>query len=80
MVSNSEKLQVARSVFVLWHVHTVNGEDDSKLIGVYESRERAEAAIKRLVQRPGFSVTPQGFYVDEYELDADNWSEGYVTV
>ena len=69
------------SVFVLQHVHTLeDGTEDVKFIGVYSSREKAEAAVAHLGRQPGFSGAPEGFHVDEYRVDQDHWVEGYVTV
>ena len=79
------------SVFVLQHCHVMpSDEDDIKMIGVYASRKDAEAAIERLRLQPGFIDHPRmvdpdaddrnGFYIDEYEIGEDNWTEGYVTV
>ena len=68
-------------VFVLQHVHSLeSGEEDVKFIGVYSSRENAQAAIKRLSQAPGFSEALTGFHIDEYQVDKDQWVEGYSTV
>lgn len=67
------------SVFIVWHVHTLGNDEDEKLIGVYATKEDAEAAIARLAVKPGFSSVPEGFQVDEYEIGVDNWTEGYVT-
>jgi hypothetical protein len=68
-------------VFVLWHVHELGeGDEDVKLIGVYRSREDAEAAIKRVGSQPGFADTPQGFDMCLYRLNQDHWTEGYTTV
>jgi len=54
-------------VFVLWHVHELgDGEEDSKLIGIYRSSEDAEAARIRVGSQPGFIDTPQGFIIDHY--------------
>ena len=80
MALNNKKMEDAGSVFILWHVHTIDGEDDAKMIGVYRNREDAEAAISRLVGRPGFSTAPDGFHIDEYEIGIDHWTEGYVTI
>ena len=69
------------SVFVLQHVNTLeDGTEDVKFIGVYSSREKADAAVARLRRQPGFSEAPEGFHVDEYRVDQDHWVEGYVTV
>jgi hypothetical protein len=69
------------SVFVLQHVHARgDGVEDVKFIGVYSSREKADAALARLGRLPGFSDAPDGFHVDEYRVDQDYWVEGYVGV
>ena len=67
-------------VYVLQHEHVMEGgTEDAKFIGVYSSRENAEAAIARLGQTPGFSNALAGFHIDEYQLDKDQWVEGYST-
>ena len=68
-------------VYVLQHVYSVDeSAEDVKLIGVYSSRENAQAAITRLGQAPGFSEAPAGFHIDEYQVDKDQWVEGYSTL
>ena len=68
-------------VYVLQHTHEMaGGTEDVKLIGVYSSREKAQAAIARLGSAPGFADAISGFQIDEYPIDRDHWSEGYVTV
>jgi hypothetical protein len=68
------------SIFLLWHVQTFPGSanDDEKLIGAYRTGEDAKAAIVRVKGKPGFVDAPEGFLVDEYELNKDHWTEGYV--
>jgi len=66
------------SVYVLQHVHSFeDGTEDVKFVGVYSSRETAQAAIEHA---PGFSDAPTGFHIDEYQLDKDQWAQGYVTL
>ncbi len=68
-------------VYVLQHEHTLaDGTEDAKFIGVYSSRENAQAAVARLSRVPGFSDAPTGFQIDEYALDKDQWVEGYSTL
>ncbi|CAG0926367.1 hypothetical protein TFLX_00035 [Thermoflexales bacterium] len=79
-------------VYLLQHLHVLaNGEEDAKIIGIYSSRSAALAAIDRVKTQPGFSDFPRlldplsedevdGFYIDEYVLDQDHWSEGFITV
>jgi hypothetical protein len=68
------------TVFVLSHIHPLESEKDEKLIGVYRSEEAAKKAIVRAGKLPGFADCPEGFVIDAYELDQDNWTEGYVTL
>jgi hypothetical protein len=68
------------TVFVVQHVHEMAGDrEDVKFIGVYSTRENAEAAIARLSAQPGFRDAPGGFHVDSYVVDRDHWAEGFVS-
>jgi hypothetical protein len=69
------------NVFLLWHAYTFDvGGEDEKLIGVYSTRDEAEAAIGRVKGQPGFVDAPEGFLIDPYVVNEDHWAEGYVTV
>ena len=67
-------------VYVLWHEYETEEFEDSKMIGVYSTRERAQEAIERLKTQPGFIDYPDGFVIDPYTLDKDEWTEGFITV
>ena len=67
------------SVFILWHSHETGAEADEKLIGVYKTREDAEAAVGRLSGKQGFRDAPEGFEIYEYVLGRDGWTEGYIS-
>ena len=81
-----------KTVFVVEHLHVLpGGQENVKFIGVYRSSEAAHAAIERRKVHPGFRDHPRlidpitdddesGFYIGEYELDKDQWDEGFVTV
>jgi hypothetical protein len=72
---------MTKPVYLPWHTSIPDGEnEDSKLIGVYSSRGQAEGALARTSQLPGFSDNPSGFLIDSYNIDQDNWTEGFVTV
>lgn len=67
-------------VYLLQHVHEIGDEElDVKFIGCYSSEEKARSAVTRLRNAPGFSDAPDGFTIDEYEVDKDHWVDGYVT-
>lgn len=67
------------TVFVLQHEYERDGVDNVKFIGVYSTHQNAEAAVERMRLQPGFSSYPDGFCIDEYELDRDHWVEGFFT-
>lgn len=67
-------------VFVVHHAYESDGAEESKLIGVYSSRDAAEQAVARARTLPGFVDHPDGFSVDDYVLDEDHWTQGFVTV
>ena len=68
------------SVFVLQHSYELNDCEETKLIGVYSTRTSAELAIERLRLQRGFCDRPDDFTIDEYELDRDHWTEGFVSL
>ena len=71
----------SESVFLLWHTHHLSDkDDDDKLLGVYSCLEKVRQAEKRLGQLPGFCLPDGEFIIDEYRIDEDNWTEGFVTV
>ncbi len=73
--------ELPMKVFTVQHVHEFDdGHEDLKFIGVYSTRPKAEDAVNRLKSQEGFRDLPEGFEVDEYELDEDHWTEGYITV
>lgn len=68
------------NAYILHHCHTMDDEsEDVKLLGVYSSKDVAEAAIVRFRERPGFRKSQEGFSIDEYTIDRDYWTEGYVS-
>ncbi len=70
-----------KSVFILHHSYesSITGGEETKLIGAYSSKENAQKAIERLSKQPGFKDLPEHFSIDEYIIDQDNWTEGFVT-
>lgn len=72
----SKKLRVLlmEHVFVLYHLHELpSGIVDEKLIGWYETRELAEAAMERVKGAEGFRDCPEGFVIKACKLDEDHW-------
>ena len=72
-----------QTVFVLEHTryeedNSDNEIEDFTLIGVFVSKDQAQAAIEQLNSQPGFKDYPNGFHIDEYPLNQINWSSGFV--
>ncbi len=66
-----------KKVYVLEHSYEDDTHEDSKLIGVYSNIDNANVAINRLKTQPGFRDYPDGFNIDEHQIDHDNWVEGF---
>ncbi len=63
-------------LYVLLHSLPETGK--VKVVGIYSSRALAEEAEDRARALPGFSEEPEGFVIEQYEVDRDHWSRGFV--
>jgi hypothetical protein len=63
-------------LFVLLHSLAETGR--VKVVGIYSSRALAEAAEERTRLLPGFADEPDGFSIEQYEVDRDHWPRGFV--
>jgi hypothetical protein len=71
------------TVYLLEHLHEFeDGHEETKIIGIFSTREKAQAALDRVRDQPGFRERPEGFDISENEVDPDilGWTEGYVTI
>jgi hypothetical protein len=67
------------TAYLLWYTREWDeGEDTELLIGVYETEADAKEAIRRLRDKPGFIVYPEGFMIVPYEMGKDHWTEGFA--
>ena len=68
-------------IYPLRHEYELeDGEIECKSLGTYSSRKKAEEAIARYRQLPGFRDRPDNFVIYESILDQDSaWTEGYIT-
>lgn len=48
-------------------------------IGVFRTRDRAEAAVAELGAQPGFAEDPASFTITETWLDMLSWEDGFKT-
>lgn len=67
-------------VFQLCHTHVFSEDrEDIKELGIYSTREKAEQALRRASQLPGFRDSPERLEIVEAEIDEDRWTTGFVT-
>ena len=78
-----------KTAYLLQHVHVIDDElEDVIVVGIYSSQENAQQAIARLISQPGFKDFPNlidaeseenesGFFIEEYTIDEDDWTEGF---
>jgi hypothetical protein len=65
-------------IYLLFHRHElISAIADEKLIGAYATRADGESAIARVFPEPGFCDSPDGFLVEELEVDLNAWSTGF---
>ena len=68
-------------IWLAWHECEIDGCKEFKLIGVFSTRERAEAAVDVRRRKPGFVENPDGFEIAPYVVDRDAaWLDGFITV
>jgi hypothetical protein len=61
-------------------VINLDANEDLKVIGIYCSELLAGEAVERARLLDGFRDEPDCFIVDEYKVDEDKWTDGFVTV
>jgi len=66
------------TVYLLQHSYEVNGIEETKLIGIFRTKEKAIKIIEYYKTLPGFEDYQNDFYVDEYEIDKNHWDEGFI--
>jgi hypothetical protein len=54
--------------------------DEVFLLGCYSTAERVQDRIERARALPGFGDEPDCFMVSKYELDRDEWPQGFISV
>ena len=67
-------------VYYLYHVLYEDTDDEvAKIIGIYSSYKKAELAMERMKNKPGFINFPDNFQIIEDVLNRDGWVDGFVS-
>ena len=68
-------------VYLLQHSYLYgenNENEETKILGIFDSREKAQDKIKEYIKLPGFKdFAEECFSIDEYQLNFGEWSEGF---
>ncbi|WP_405079899.1 hypothetical protein ACI48J_19825 [Paenibacillus chitinolyticus] len=64
-----------KSVFLLQHSYEINQNESTKIIS---TRDKAEEVVHKYKELPGFKEYPEDFYIDEYQVDKNEWEEGFL--
>ena len=68
-------------VFIVHHVIELEDyEDEVIFIGVFTTIEKAQAAIDKIQNEPGFRDFKDGFSLEPHVLNRIGWLEGFVSV
>jgi hypothetical protein len=74
-----EQIMGRAGAFVAFHEYEDdNGDEQTELIGIYTTKEKAEAAVVSLTKMPGFADYPNGFSIEFHAFDRTGWTEGFV--
>ena len=66
------------SVYVLYHTRVdAFGCDNSKCLGVFSDLAEVEKAKQYALKQKGFKDYPDGFSAVPYEIDKQEWPEGF---
>lgn len=69
-------------VYLLQHTYLLGKDDEyeeTKIIGIYDDKLKAQNAIKKYSQLPGFKdFSDDCFTIDKYELNVGEWGEGFT--
>jgi hypothetical protein len=67
-----------KMIYIVQHARKTDaGHDEVKIIGAFGSKQSSETAVNQLKLKPGFKALPNGFTIDEYEIDKIHWAEGF---
>ena len=66
-------------MFYLAHEYFAGEYDNVSDLGYYSTYENAEKSLSEYRENPEFINYPDGFSIDEYEIDKPEWTEGFFT-
>ncbi|MBM3611258.1 MAG: hypothetical protein FJX18_07065 [Alphaproteobacteria bacterium] len=75
MSASRKNLSIVK-IYLVNHDHVFpHGQTCSQLIGMAASLEEAEAVVEKYKKLPGFCEQPDNFFIKEFEVDKDKYTE-----
>ncbi len=66
------------SVYILYHTRVdAFGCENDKCLGVFSDLDKVEQAKQYALKQKGFRDYPDGFSVSEYQINKQEWPEGF---
>jgi hypothetical protein len=65
-------------VYLVQHIYEDETHEDTKLVGVFSSRAKANMAVEESKGLSGFNSYPYGFEISKCEIDRREWLEGFA--
>jgi len=69
-----------KTVWRVQHAYSRDGIEECKDIGIFSTRAKALATVRRLKKQTGFKRYINGFHVDCVTLDFTAWEGGFSTI
>lgn len=79
-LSGSQKVMPDRGYLVQHEYEFPEEIDHTRLIGAFATKRDARRAVGSLKKAPGFRDYKRGFYIADFEMGQESWTEGYITV
>ena len=77
LITEYEIAENVMQAFVVFHEYSDEEFDYPTLIGVFSTEEDAIKAQMVAIKEQPFAQYPDGFTIDNYELNKDFWTEGF---
>lgn len=70
-------------IYLVKHAYRTPDMDEdvfeTKTIGVFSNEKKAKEAIAKLRPMEGFADYPDGFSIEDYEVDVVEWDTGFAS-
>jgi len=69
-----------KNVYIVEHSYELENCEEIKLIGAFSTEDEAKKIVNKYQKLLGFKDYPDNFFINKYQVDIAEWSEGFITV